>query len=430
MKIVSGRIISLLICIVVAAAPSAAANFRVVSYLSSQYTGPLGIIEGYPGVFFSQASPTVFAVSSQGVLTTVASFPSPPYQLTGPGTSSANGLVYSSVQEDVNGIVTGSVFSVSAKPGIKATYPTPNIILLPIVGNLPDGRLYAVGYVTGVYNLSTVDLNGKVATFYQFPGTDQPKLPIYAGGSYYGLVSSLATGVWTTYFYRVTPSGVFTKIATLPFITTNLYGADTLVQAGDGNFYGIQPPGANQNGAVFKLTPSGQFTILHQWGTNDMPSSLILGSDGRLWGTELARNVLFSLTTSGTYKAEFEMNGSDGLCPCSLVQGSDGKIYGSAEGGGPQGLGVIFEFDAGLPVPKPGARAFSPASGAPGTRVLIWGHNLFDSSVSFNGVPAGKAVSAGPNYLWVDVPAGDTTGPIMVTTPGGESITGESFTVN
>jgi uncharacterized repeat protein (TIGR03803 family) len=430
MKIASGRIFSLFMCTVAVAAPSAAANFRVVSYLSSQYTGPLGIVEGYPSIFFSESGGrTLFAVTSQGAVTTVASFSSPPYDVIGPGTTAANGLVYSSVQEGLNGTVTGSVFSVSAKPGIKNTYPTASNIL-EVEGNLPDGQLFAVGYVTGVYNLSTVNLNGNVATFYQFPGTDQPANPIYAGGSYYGLVSSLATGVWTTYFYSLTPSGAFTKIATLPFITTNLYGADTLVQAGDGNFYGIQPPGANQNGAVFKLTPSGQFTILHQWGTNDMPTSLIVGSDGRLWGTELARNVLFSLTTSGTYKGEFEMNGSDGLCPCSLVQGSDGKIYGSTEGGGPQGLGVIFEFDAGLPVPKPGARAFVPASGAPGTRVLIWGHNLFDSSVSFNGVPAGKAVSAGPNYLWVDVPAGATTGPIMVTTPGGESTTAEDFTVN
>jgi uncharacterized repeat protein (TIGR03803 family) len=433
MKIASGKILLLFICIIAAATPLAAANFRVVSYLSSEYTAPLGITEGYPGIFFSESSGmTLFDVTSQGAVTTVASFSSPAYQLTGPGTTAANGLFYSSVQEGINGTVTGSVFSVSAKPGIKNTYPTPNVILLPIVGNLPDGRLYAVGYVTGVYNLSTVDLVGNVTTFYQFPGTDQPAHPIYAGGSYHGLVSSLATGVWTTYFYSVTPLGAFTKIATLPFVTTGLYGADTLVQGSDGNFYGIQPEGlqASQHGAIFKLTPSGQFTILHDFGSSDMPTSLIVGSDGRLWGTELNRNVLFSLTRTGTYKGEFEMNGSDGLCPCSLVQGSDGNIYGSAEGGGPQGLGVIFALDAELPVPKPEARAFHPASGAPGTRVRIWGHNLFDSSVSFNGVPAGKAVSAGPNYVWVDVPVGATTGPITVTTAGGASTTREIFTVN
>jgi uncharacterized repeat protein (TIGR03803 family) len=369
--------------------------------------------------------------SPQGVVTTVASFSSPPYDLTSLGVTAANGLVYSSVQQNANGTWQGSVFSVSAKPGIKNTYPTPNIIIFGLSGNLPDGRLYAVGYVTGVSNLSTVDLDGEVTTFYQFPGTDNPANPIYADGSYYGLVSSLATGVWTTYFYRVTTSGAFTKIATLPFVTTNLYGADTLVQGSDGNFYGIEPPAAgNQHGAVFKLTPSGQFTILHDFGPSDMPTSLIVGSDGRLWGAELNRNVLFSLTTAGTYKGEFEMNGSDGLCPCSLVQGSDGSIYGVTEGGGPQGLGVVFALDAELPVPKPEARAFHPASGAPDTRVRIWGYNLFHSSISFNGVPAANAISAGPNYVWVDVPSGATTGPMTVTTRGGASTTREIFTVN
>lgn len=240
----------------------------------------------------------------------------------------------------------------------------------------------------------------------------------------------------TTYFYRVTPSGSFTEIASLPFVADGLPGGTgMLVQATDGNFYGIQPSSlgcssGNQHGAVYKLTPSGQFTILHDFGPCETVNSLIEGSGGKLYGTTQATGTLFSITTSGVYEGEFAMNGANGLCPCYLTQGSDGIIYGSASGGGATGGGVIFAFDAGLPVPKPQAGAFHPGSGAVGTRVRIWGYNLFGASVQFNGVPASRAVNSGPNYIWVDVPTGATSGPITVTTPGGTVTTQDSFTVN
>lgn len=106
------------------------------------------------------------------------------------------------------------------------------------------------------------------------------------------------------------------------------------MQATDGNFYGIQPQGPgcnpdNQPGAVFKLTPSGQFSILHDFGPCNTVNSLIEGSDGKLYGAAQADSVLFSLTTSGVYKPLFQMNGANGLCPCYLLEGSDGIIYGS-----------------------------------------------------------------------------------------------------
>jgi uncharacterized repeat protein (TIGR03803 family) len=307
--------------------------------------------------------------------------------------------------------------------------------MLPIVGNLPDAQLFGLAYAAdGTPGVATVDLSGTVKPFYQFPSTETPGLPLYhADGNYYGLSNPHNS---TAYFYRLSPSGSLTKIATLPFFTTRIEGGyGVLVQATDGNFYGIQSQGlgcapANQHGAIFKLTPSGQYTVLHDFGPCEMASSLIVGSDGRLWGTTYGGSEIFSLTKSGTYKAEFGINSASGLCPCYLVQGSDGSIYGTALGGGPAGFGLVFAFDAGLPVPKPLAGAFSPSSGAVGKRVRIWGYNLFGASVEFNGVPAPGAVNSGPNYVWVNVPAGATTGPITVTTPGGTVTTQESFTVN
>jgi hypothetical protein len=61
--------------------------------------------------------------------------------------------------------------------------------------------------------------------------------------------------------------------------------------------------------------------------------------------------------------------------------------------------------------------------------VRIWGYNLFGASVQFNGVAAERVVNGGPNYVFATVPAGATTGPITITTPGGAVTTKASFTV-
>jgi hypothetical protein len=136
---------------------------------------------------------------------------------------------------------------------------------------------------------------------------------------------------------------------------------------------------------------------------------------------------LFRITTSGGYTL---LRGSfSGLCHCDLVQGSDGMIYGAALHGGRYAVGDIFVLNAGLSRPAPQAQQFNPRSGGVGTQVLIWGANLLSASVMFNGIPAASVANSGPNYVKATVPAGTTSGPITITTPGGTSTTSTSFTV-
>ena len=437
----------LAICAIAAGASSAAygATYTVINYLP-QYSQPGPLVEGAPGLFYFTAFAdtlqpnAMVSVTILGTTTTLGGFASPPYNLESQPVTAANGLVYSSVEQTING-GSGNLFSVGSTAASEHTYPSTALAPGPLTGNLPDGKLYGLSYSfsTGSYSLATVDLIGNVTPFYQFAGADRPGLPIYhADGNYYGTAYPAVSGA-TTYFWRATPSGSFTQVANLPFVggafIGSFPGAGLLLQATDGNFYGVQPcsPGCssgNQHGAVFKLTPSGQFTILHDFGPCETVNSLIQGSDGNLYGTTQAKSILFSLTTSGVYKAQLGMNGADGLCPCYLTQGSDGIIYGSTSGGGATGGGVIFAFNAGLPVPKPLPGAFTPVSGAVGSRIRIWGYNLFGASVQFNGVPAATTSNSGPNYVWVIVPEGATTGAMTVTTPGGAATTRESFTVN
>jgi uncharacterized repeat protein (TIGR03803 family) len=192
----------------------------------------------------------------------------------------------------------------------------------------------------------------------------------------------------------------------------------------------------NGYGTIYKLTPSGQYTLLYTFPKNDagIPGQLIEASDGKLYGSigeGSGNSLLFSIAKSGHYSVVYQMSSqiTDGQCGCWLVQGSDGLVYGTAAYGGTYGAGVIFALDVGLPNPKPRTQHFRPKSGAVGTRVRIWGYNLLAAAVQFNGAPATTVSNGGPNYVWATVPLGATTGPITVTTPGGTVTTKATFKV-
>jgi uncharacterized repeat protein (TIGR03803 family) len=124
-----------------------------------------------------------------------------------------------------------------------------------------------------------------------------------------------------------------------------------------------------QGGSVFKVTPSGQFTLLHTFpaGTNNnypsgnLPGFLAEGSDGNLYGTTLyggSHNggVLFRISKTGTgftivHQFCSAANCADGQNPVGLIAISDGNLYGAASSGGAfgcgsiGGCGAIFKYD-------------------------------------------------------------------------------------
>jgi hypothetical protein len=77
----------------------------------------------------------------------------------------------------------------------------------------------------------------------------------------------------------------------------------------------------------------------------------------------------------------------------------------------------------------PGITGFSPSSGSAGTVVTITGNHLGGATaVRFNGAAASFTVVSA-TQLSATVPAGATTGPIAVTTPGGTRSSLAFFTV-
>ena len=135
------------------------------------------------------------------------------------------------------------------------------------------------------------------------------------------------------------------------------------LESADGNFYGIASEGGtglNSQGSVFKITPTGAFTLLYSFAelpdgslpNGASPDSLVEGLDGNLYGLTLVDGgnglgTAFRLTKSGvlTLLHNFcnTIDCSDGANPSFLTQGIDGKLYGAT---GPTGspTSVIFRM--------------------------------------------------------------------------------------
>ena len=141
-----------------------------------------------------------------------------------------------------------------------------------------------------------------------------------------------------------------------------------LIQASDGNFYGVTyGGGASNDGVIFKMTPSGTETVLYSFSGGTMdgenPDSLMQASDGNLYGTTyiggISSNtcgglegdgVLFKLTMSGVESILHFFSGgtTDGCQPSGLIQAENGNLYGITSFGGTGGLandGTIWEFN-------------------------------------------------------------------------------------
>jgi uncharacterized repeat protein (TIGR03803 family) len=150
-----------------------------------------------------------------------------------------------------------------------------------------------------------------------------------------------------------------------------LPGEARLVQGSDGNFYGETASGGiggtsaleSGYGTIFTITPGGALTTLYSFCSqqsgslcldgSDPQGGLVLGSDGNFYGeTQGGANdegTVFRLTPSGTlttlYSFCSQSNCTDGEDPIGgLVQGTDGNFYGETHGGGANYFGTIFKL--------------------------------------------------------------------------------------
>src|SRR5215467_1646905 len=208
-----------------------------------------------------------------------------------------------------------------------------------------------------------------------------PAAPLIQGpdGNFYGTTSgggvnnAACDGQRCGTLFRITPEGTLTTLYRFCSRTNCNDGADpgNIVLGADGNIYGVTATGGINChelaiigcGTIFRFSPSRKLTTLYSFcpqtncpdGWN--PDSLVLGSDGSLYGTTFhggmttidGYGTFFKITPAGVFSALHsfctQTSCLDGGQPENLTQ-ANGNFYGTTYEGGTDKdrCGIIFQI--------------------------------------------------------------------------------------
>src|SRR5271165_1898725 len=403
-----------------------------------------GLILASDGFLYGATHFTIFKISLSGAFTLL-------YTMTANGPNLINGLIQASdgnfygTSSEGGTAPQGTIFKMTPSGALTVLVNFPN----PQLGTGPkgpliqasDGNLYGTTSSGGAGSAGTVfkmTLVGATSVLHTFCTTktngncldgSQPWNGLLQAndGNLYGTTQAGGTGGVGGHgnIFKLTLGGAITSLYSFcqqtgcPDGNTPL-GA--LIQGKDGNFYGVTNTGGmfDQAGTVFQLTPSGQFTTLHQFCS--------------------------------------QPECADGSNPAgALLQASDGTLYGATSSDGPNSFGTIFSLT------PPAAPAYTCTNTTPptissidsasayggynyfasGSWLEIKGTNLADpndprlasgsgqwASGDFNGPNAptnldgiSVSINGKPAYVWylspgqlnVQAPEDTTTGNVSIT---------------
>ena len=366
------------------------------------------------------------------------------------GTTSAGGTNGDGTIVQASGIGLNTIYSFCSLPAC-ADGSAPYAPLT--LGN--DGNLYGTtlsGGANGTGTVFVVTTQGVETVLHSFNSTNDggpSGLVLATDGNFYGTTSQGGTGtacsggtVGCGTVFRITPQGTLTTLYSFCQLTNcpDGYYPSGLIQAADGDLYGTTYRGGNglissgTSGTVFKITTQSTFTTLYKFcslancADGYSPSGVTQGTDGNLYGGAYGGpgptcknayygcGILYQMTTTGTPTTLYSFcplgSCANSSAPAPLTQGTDGNFYGVTYYGGNKASGTAFKLNVGL---GPFVRTVM-SSGTVGSSVIILGTSLTGASkVTFNGVSAAFTVVSS-SEITATVPAGATTGAVVVTT--------------
>jgi uncharacterized repeat protein (TIGR03803 family) len=234
-----------------------------------------------------------------------------------------------------------------------------------------EGNLYGTTYLGGVFNncnggscgtVFKVTPSGNETILHSFAGgrtdgcfPDMAGVVLDDAGNLYGTTNgcgSYGSGV----VYKLTPSGNETILHSFSSADGNAPFAGVLLDKA-GNIYGTtNGGGAHRCGVVYKLTPDGIETILYSFvgafGDGCFPMGGLVLVDNALYGTTYLGGrhgvgAVFKLRLSGTETVlhSFSENGIDGTYPEACVAlDKAGNIYGTTYQGGVNHIGTVYKL--------------------------------------------------------------------------------------
>gem|GEM_PF-4345247 len=310
-----------------------------------------------------------------------------------------NGMLYGTTSSTISSV--GSVFQCSISGGcstlVKFDYHQDGgPFAAPILAR--DGNLYGVTFDGGLGGVGTfyrVTLAGQLKILRTFNGSDATYalgIVEFSDGNFYG-ISDQGGANFRGNVFRLTPTGSATTLVSCDYSTclhpnrlimasgilygsaqgdpgfgnngevfrltsqfsrvrlatfngTQEIGPGRLTQGTDGNFYGLTGGAGVGKPAFFRVSASGNRTIVATYNLPTPFSNLALGRDGNFYGTIFGDinnpGSVFRITPAGRLTTIAQFNLANGQHPEGVVVGPDGNLYGTTWAGGSTNGGVVF----------------------------------------------------------------------------------------
>ncbi len=233
-----------------------------------------------------------------------------------------------------------------------------------------DGKMYGLANTGGVNDYGTIfQFDPTTSSFvkkFDFDGNAHGGNPLGTliqakNGKLYGLTSSGGKDDFGTLFEYDPVTSMFTKKLEFDGAGNGGYPYGSLLEATDGNLYGLASTGgANNNGVLFQYDPGTslfkvKFDFQETISGSSPQSALIQAANGKLYGTtqygsahEDGNLFEYDLATS-TVTKKIDFNDDEkatGKYPIgALVQGKDGMLYGMTYIGGSTNTGVLYKYN-------------------------------------------------------------------------------------